>query len=72
MQYIRQTKRMNSHMFNIKNSTDPAYSTHVTTHFNLNNQSIIDFSFMPIDVVSNDIDSLCKGQFGSTSLTSFI
>ena len=54
------SKRMNSHRFDINNFTDPAFSSMVAGHFNLQNHCLKDFSFMPIDVVKNDIDRLCK------------
>ena len=68
MQYVGQTKqpvskRMNSHKFDVCNFMDPAFSTHVATHFNSTNHSIDDFSFMPIDVVNSTIDRLCKETF---------
>ena len=51
---------MNSHRFDFNNLTHPAFSTLVASHFNLENHSLQDFSFMPIDAVQNDIDRLCK------------
>ena len=67
-QYVGQTKqpvskRMNSHRFDINNFSDPAFSTYVATHFNSDNHTIQDFSFMPIDVKINDIDRLCRETF---------
>lgn len=68
VQYVGQTsqsisKRMNSHRFDICNFVDPAFSTTVATHFNLDRHSIDDFSFMPIDNVNHDLDRLCKETF---------
>ena len=57
------SRRMNSHKFDISNFSNPAFSTLVAGHFNLRNHSISDFSFMPIDVVNNQIDRLCKETF---------
>ena len=67
-QYIGETKqmvskRMNSHRFDIRNFSDPTYSSHVAAHFNSPSHSINDFSFMPIDNVCNDFDRLCKETF---------
>ena len=64
-QYVGQTKqpvskRMNSHRFDINNFSDPAFSSMVAGHFNLQDHCLKDFSFMPVDVVKNDIDRLCK------------
>ena len=58
-QYVGQTRqpvsrRMNSHRFNINNFTDSA------AHFNGNDHSIQNFTFMPIDIVKNDMDRLYK------------
>ena len=51
---------MNSHRFDISNYTDPSFSSLVATHFNSDNYRINDFSFMPIDVIDNTFDRLCK------------
>ena len=68
IQYVGETKqnvskRMNSHRFDIRNFSDPTYSSYVATHFNSPSHSIDDFSFMPIDNVCNDFDRLCKETF---------
>lgn len=68
MQYVGQTsqsvsRRMNSHRFDISNFYDPSFSTTVATHFNLQGHSIDDFSFMPIEIVSNNSDRLCKETY---------
>lgn len=68
MQYVGQTKqpvskRMNSHKFDICNFVDPAFSTNVANHFNKDDHNFTDFSFMPIDVVYNTLDRLCKETF---------
>ena len=65
MQYIGQThqlvsNRMKSHKFDIRNMSDPSFSTNVAIHFNPNEHSIEDFSFMPIDNVSNNMKRLLK------------
>ena len=52
------SKRMNSHKFDITNFKDPDFSTHVPTHFNAEDHSFSDFSFMPIDIVSDDMERL--------------
>ena len=49
------SKRMNSHKFDISNFKDPDFSTHVVTHFNTDDHSLSDFSFMPIDIVPDDM-----------------
>jgi isocitrate lyase len=65
MQYVGQTrqqvsKRMNSHKFDINNFSDPIYASGVATHFNSADHDINDFSFLPIDIVSNDMDRLLR------------
>ena len=78
IQYIGQTKqpvskRMNSHKFDVcSNYINPAFSTNVAVHFNSTNHSMNDFSFMPIDVVNNGIDRLCKETFWIHKLKSLI
>ena len=62
-QYVGQTQkkcsvRMNSHRFDIKHHPD-SY-TNVSEHFNSSDHSINDFSFMPIDSVSNNWQRLLK------------
>ena len=66
--YVGQTRqpvsrRMNSHRFDINNFTDPAFSSLVAAHFNGNNHSIQNFTFMPIDIVKNDMNRLDKETF---------
>ena len=56
-------KRMNSHKFDISNFIDPAYSSLVAGHFNKEGHSFKDFTFMPIDIVNNQMDRLCKETF---------
>ena len=65
MQYVVQTnrqvsKRMNSHKFDINYYDSQGYASNVASHFNLDSHSITDFSFLPIDVVSNEMTRLCK------------
>ena len=67
-QYVGQTRqpvssRMNSHRFDINNFIDPAFSSLVAAHFNGNNHSIQNFTFIPIDIVKNDMDRLYKETF---------
>ena len=67
-QYVGQTRQlvsrcMNSHRFDINNFIDPAFSTLVAAHFNGNNHSVQNFTFMPIDIVKNDMDQLYKETF---------
>ena len=68
IQYIGQamqpvSKRMNNHRFDINGYIDPAFSTNVAIHFNSSNHSINDFAFMPIDIVHNNFDRLCKETY---------
>ena len=57
------SKRMNSHKFDIINFKDPGFSTHVATHFNTDDHSLSDFSFMPIDIVPDDMERLLKETY---------
>ena len=64
---------MNSHKFDVcSNYINPAFSTNVAVHFNSTNYSMNDFSFMPIDIVNNGIDHLCKETFWIHKLKSLI
>jgi len=68
MQYVGQTlqqvsKRMNNHRFHIKNYRDPQFSSNISTHFNTNNHCLLDFSFMPIDVVHGNMNRLMKETY---------
>ena len=54
---------MNSHRFDINNFDDPAFSTQVAIHFNEDSHSLQDFSFIPIDVVHNDMERLMKETY---------
>ena len=56
-------KHMYSHRFDISNYTDPSFSSLVATHFNADNHSKYDFSFMHIDVIDNSFDRLCKETY---------
>jgi len=65
MQYVGQTKqklseRMNRHRYDILNTQPIEFGTSVAQHFNENGHSIADFSFMPIDRVSGDMNRLIK------------
>ena len=67
-QYVGQTnqqvsKRMNSHRFDINNYDSEGYATNVALHFNSNSHSIADFSFLPIDVVNDEMTRLCKETY---------
>ena len=68
MQYIGQTnqqvsKHMNSHRFDINNYDDQGYATNVALHFSLDSHSLDDFRFVPIDIVNNEMDRLCKETY---------
>ena len=68
MQYIGQTnqqvsKQMNSHRFDINNYDDQRYATNVVLHFNSDSHSLDDFRFVPIDIVNNEMDRLCKETY---------
>ena len=68
MQYVGQTnqqvsKRMNSHRFDINNYDSQGYTSNVASQFNLDSHSITDLSFLPIDVVSNEMTRLCKETY---------
>lgn len=67
-QYVGQTKqqvskRMNSHRFDINNFSDPLFSTNVATHFNKTNHCIKDFKFMPIEIVTDDMERLLQESY---------
>ena len=67
-QYVGQTnqqvsKRMNSHRFDINNYDSEGYATNVALHFNSDSHSIADFSFLPIDVVNDEMTRLCKETY---------
>ena len=68
MQYIGQTnqqvsKRMNSHRFDINTYDGQSYATNVALHLNSDSHSLNDFRFLPIDVVKNEMDRLCKETY---------
>ena len=52
------SKRMNS--FDINTYDGQSYATNVALHFNSDSHSLNDFRFLPIDVVKNEMDRLCK------------
>ena len=65
MQYVCQTnqqvsKRTNSHRFDINNFDSQGYASNVALHFNSYPHSIADFSFLPIDIVKDDMTRLCN------------
>ena len=39
------------------------YATNVALHFNSDSHSLNDFRFLPIDVVKNEMDRLCKETY---------
>ena len=68
MQYIGQTnqqvsKSMNSHRFDINNYDGQGYATNVALHFNSDSHSLVDFRFVSIDIVNNEMDRLCKETY---------
>ena len=68
MQYVGQTnqkvsKRMNSHRFDINNYDCESYASNVASPFNSDSHSIADFSFLPIDVVNDEMTRLCKETY---------
>ena len=77
-QYVGQTnqnvsRRMNSHRFDIRNCSIKHIS-HVVTHFGStdNDCTLSDFSFVPIDVVQNNLDRLCKETYWIHKLKTMI
>ena len=69
-QYVGQThqqvsKRMNSHRFDVRNYDEScsSYSSNVAIHFNNNQHTFDDFSFMPIDIIHDNMERLCKETF---------
>ena len=54
---------MNNHRFDINGFIDPTFSTNVAIHFNSSHHSKNDFAFMPIDIVHNNFDQLCKETY---------
>ena len=58
---------MNSHRYDINNFDDTyaSFSSNVAVHFNSNDHSIDDFSFMPtcIDIINDPMKRLCKETF---------
>ena len=67
-QYVGQTRqkvsqRMNSHKFDINSFIDPSFSTSIATHFNTEGHSIDDFSFLPIEIVNNNMKRLLRETF---------
>jgi len=57
------SRRMNSHRFDIKGFIDSNFSTNVATHFNSDNHSLNDFTFMPFDIVADNLERLCKETY---------
>ena len=57
------SKRMNSHRFDINNFDSQGYASNVALHFNSYPHSIADFSFLPIDVVKDEMTRLCKETY---------
>lgn len=48
---------MNSHLFAISNFKDPYFWIPVDTHFNTDNHSVSDFSFMSTDIVADVMEN---------------
>ena len=68
MQYIGQTNQqvsrcVNSHRFDINTYDGQGYAINVALHFNSDSRSVDDFRFVPIDVVNNEMDLLCKETY---------
>ena len=68
MQYTDQTnqqvsRRMNSHRFDINIYDGQGYATNVALRFNSDSHPFNDFRFVPLDVVNNEIDRLCKETY---------
>ena len=63
---------MNSHKFNIRNMDGPSFSSNVAIHFNSNEHSMRDFSFMPIDQFLVICKDCCKRHVGSTNWILYI
>ena len=52
---------MTSHRFDIHYYNDEGYATNVAFHFNSDSHSVTnDFRFLPMDIVSDEMKSLCK------------
>lgn len=54
---------MNSHKFEIKNFTDPSFATSIAVHFNNENHCFDDFSFLPIEIISDYMERLLRETF---------
>ena len=50
-------------IFDIYNYDDQGYATNVALHFNSDSYSLDDFRFIPIDIVINEMDRLCKETY---------
>ena len=77
-QYVGQTNqnvscRMNKHRFDIRNC-DVNPVSHVAIHFGSNDNkcSLSDFSFLPIEIIDNNMDRLCKESFWIHKLNTMI
>ena len=57
------SRRMNNHKFDVSNFTNDGFSSLVASHFNEGTHNMSDFSFMPVDVINNNINRLCKETF---------
>ena len=59
----KKKKKMNSHRFGINNYDCESYASNVASHFNSDSHSIADFSFLPNDVVNDEMTRLCKETY---------
>ena len=68
MRFVGQTnqqvsKRKNSHRFDINNFDSQSLASNVALHFNSYPHYFTDFSFLPFDVVKDEITRLCKETY---------
>ena len=54
---------MNSHRFDFNTYHGQSYVINVALHFNSDSHSLNDFGFLPVDVVKNETDRLCKETY---------
>ena len=50
----------------ILNFTDDTFSTLVASHFNESAHNMSHFAFMPIDIINNNVNRICKETFLDT------
>ena len=67
MQYIGQTNQQVSRRIDLililTLYDGQGYATNVALHFSSDSHSVDDFRFVPIDVVNNEMDRLCKETY---------